>query len=229
MTLQEIREQARTEYGLVGSADDGVFSNTVMNGLINRAHRWLAREARCYYTTKAADVAVGSDGLSVVALAGDVFEVDTRPGMVRARVGSGWRSLRRLCEEQLRAAGALESRSNASPYGFFLRVGALDGAHREMCLYPGGDAAAAAGLRYAAWVYPPALAEDTDAPELPEGEHDLLLPVVKWLMADMERTSGRADAPVETNFALAREAAVEMRVTAERFRRGGPRRVAAGR
>ncbi len=228
MTLQEMREQARTEYGL-GAGADAVFTDDVMNGLINRAHRWLAREARCYYATKAADVTVGSDGLSVVALAGDVFEVDTRPGMVRARVGSGWRPLRRLCEEQLRAAGALESRSNATPYGFFLRVGAMDGAHREMCLYPGGDVAAASGLRYAAWVYPSPMAADTDAPELPEGEHDLLLPVVKWLMADVERTSGRSDAPVETNFALAREAAVEMRVTAERFRRGGPRRVASGR
>lgn len=52
-------------------------------------------------------------------------------------------------------------------------------------------------LIYGAWVYPATLSADSDRPPLPVSEHDRLIPAICWGMAQLDRTRGRADAPVE--------------------------------
>ena len=197
-TRAQLRTQSRLEYGLGdGTASDALFSDTVMNGLINRANRIAAKEARPYVRTKTDNLpAVGSEGVSVVPLDGTEFDIDPRRGSVRWLDGATWRVLLYKPEEELADAyGALENHTGRTPRWYFLRSAesegaGADGTARELCVFPGVAAQITAGLRRRSFVFPADLANDAASPGLPNGEDEALIPVIHWLMAELESAQG---------------------------------------
>jgi hypothetical protein len=83
-------------------------------------------------------------------------------------------------------------------------------------------------LIYGAWHYPADLSADTDRPALDTSEHDRLIPAICWGMAELERSRGRGDAPVEYWQAQAADKALELFEIIRRGTREAPRTAQVG-
>lgn len=194
MTLTEIRQIAKGRYGLARTAtEDALFTDTVLTDLVNEAHRWLAREAWLYYESDRTETLVNAQRR--YALDSDVIRLD--PATVRINFGGSYAVLaHRLQGSLMQQYGALESTADGTPVAFFLAGGELTNDEGTVVtLYPAPNGAGT--LLYAAWVYPAALANDSDRPPFQASEHDRLIPAVCWKMAELDRSRGRAEAPVE--------------------------------
>src|SRR5687768_13185899 len=77
MDLATLRSIAKGRYGLErGSSEDALFTNPVLNDIINEKHRWFASVALCYYEHSKSELLV-IDQTAYPADA-DVIEIDTK-------------------------------------------------------------------------------------------------------------------------------------------------------
>lgn len=194
MQLSEIRQVVKGRYGLDRSTTaDALFTDAVLNDLINEAHRTLARKAWLYKDTDRNETLVG--GTKRYALDTDVIRID--PTTMRIVVSGTYTTLLHRNEGSLRFdAGPLESVSSGTPAYWWWEQGELTNDEQVVVqLHP--TPSAAGTLYYSAWVYPADLSADADRPKFSALEHDRLVPVTCWKMAEVERSRGRDDAPVE--------------------------------
>lgn len=227
MTLAELRRGALLRYGLNPyEGEDAVLLLPLVNDLVNEAHRWAAREAKLYRRTFTVNLPAASAGVSTVSLNESIIEVDQTYRGVHALDGSTWRELAYRPEAELvDLYGPLPNAGTGTPHSYFFTTGYQDSLQRQLIVYPGPAAEVTNGLQYPAWVYPDAMTAETDRPELPVGEHDLLLPIICWKIAEVLANRGEA-APVAWWLQAAEEAKTDLKQRMERFRRGGgPRRI----
>lgn len=197
MNLDTTRQYAKGQYGLPqSSAEDALFTNAVLNAIINRKHRWIAERTRCYRKSVTKDLPIGdtATGLSTVNLGCNV--IVSLPYTVRASVGGEWTDLRATTEEELVTAfGALRGVDLADSWAYFFRIGEQKDAHRIVEVFPGATAAVTNGFQLHAYIYPEAMTNDSHAPGVQVAEADILVPATCWGMAEVELSRGtRADA-----------------------------------
>lgn len=219
MTLAELRRGALLRFGLNPyEGEDPVLLLPLLNDLVNEAHRQAAREAKLYRRTFNPDVPAGSGGVATVSVDETVWELDRSFRAVQVLNGSTWRELYPRTEAELvDQYGPLANAASGTPHSYFEAMGYQDSAQRQLILFPGPSAAISSGLKYTAWVYPDTLSSDSDRPELPAGEHDLLIPLICWKMAEVRADPGLLQVWSRSG----NEALLELRRRMERYRRGG--------
>lgn len=195
-----------------------------MNDIFNDAHRWMAAETLCYRQKQLYTLPLGVSGRSTVALDCSIIEIVNYT--VQAKIGGVWRSLDYCDESELVADhGPLNEVPNSDPECYYLRLGDALDQQRILEAFPGATAAVANGLELHAYVYPSLFTQDTDTPALGPAEHTRLISVMCWLMAELERSRNRPDAPVDHWYARAQEDAEKLRAIIDENRRNSPRRV----
>lgn len=299
MDLSMLRQVAKGRYGLDrSSGEDSLFTNPVLNDLINEKHRWFASVALCYYLPDIyAPLVVGQSGYAGNAR---VIEIDPKTVLLQTAANAFAPLPLRLYPSLVSERGALQALANGTPSAFWMRAGAESDQSRIIELSPApntstagagttiteplsatdtvitvnaatginrgtvltidsekmlvisvstlqvtvqrGHSATAAtphvdnatvswnlhNLVYGAWVYPPELSADTDRPALDASEHDRLIPAICWGMAELERSRGRQDAPVEYWQAQAADKALELFEVIRRGTREAPRTAQVG-
>jgi hypothetical protein len=307
MDLSMLRQVAKGRYGLDrSSGEDSLFTNPVLNDLINEKHRWFASVALCYYRPDYYTPFVV--GQSAYAADAAVIEIDPKTVRIQTAAGTFARLPLRLYPSLLDERGILEALPTSTPTAFWMRAGGENDRSRIIELVPapntltagagttvGADivsatdpkitvvssAAISRGLQlivgaekmlvqhvksatevvvvrghngtpaltsstashtaatgtvkwdlhnliYGAWVYPSELIADSDRPALDSSEHDRLIPAICWGMAELERSRGRGDAPVEYWQAQAADKALELFEVIRRGTREAPRTAQVG-
>lgn len=233
MDLQTIRATALRRYGLDGSVEDDLFNNTVMKEIINEKHKWFAGTTLCYQEEieVVGTSLINNNDQWYLVLDDDVIEI--LPLSLRVIDGSTWRRVvPRYYHSLLQQYTTLESVARGVPTSFYVRPGIAAASNRMLGLLPGPNTTIAAlateAFRYLAYVYPPDLSSDTDAPPLPSNEHHRLIPAVCWGMAELEATRGRTDAPVQLWLDRAVAAAEELAEIIRRGTRELPRTASVG-
>lgn len=210
MNLGQMIQTARGRYGDSRYAvESELLPHPVMVDLANEAHRWLAEEVRCYRQKQEYNLPLGADGLSTVSLQCNVIAPVKRS--LRIKVGSDWRAVELISEDEAWSRYELfDNLANATPVAGFMRLGTAFDAQRVLELVPGSDTAVTSGVRTWADIYPARMTEDTHVPALQPAEHDRLIPVMCWKMAERVRESGRPADPLYWQ-RLAFQAATDLR------------------
>lgn len=211
MTLADIRQLSRGTYGLEWSvSEDSLYTNPLLNKLINKAHHWFAGITRCYYND-AISQALTTNTASY-ALDPTVIEPDVRT--FRLAITGVFTRLRcRLPHSLMEERGALESVAAATPTDFYIRAGTVNAAAKKVELVPKPNAAAGTGngtLWYGAWVYPAELAADGDLVPLADPDVYRLVSAINWQLSEFDASRGRPDAPVKMWSSRALAEAVEL-------------------
>lgn len=226
MTLAQLRNGALLRYGLNPyEGEDPVLLIPLVNDLVNEAHRWAAQDARLYRQTFTTNLVISSAGVSTVSLDETVYQVDSDSGAVRVLNGSTWQEPELTSEEAIIGMyGPVENAATvAVPEYYWPSTGSADSLQRQLVFYPGASAAITNGLKYAAWTYPAPMTAETDRPELPASEHDLLIPLICFKMAQV--MAGQGDArPLSVWQAPAERALLDLRSRMADHRRGTDRR-----
>lgn len=304
MNLSMLRQVAKGRYGLDRSTgEDSLFTNPVLNDLINEKHRWFASVALCYYLPDIYTPLVV--GQSSYAGNARVIEIDPKTLLLQTAAATFAPLPLRLYPSLVSERGALQALANGTPTAFWMRAGSDADQSRIIELSPApststagaGTTLAAAvanatdtvisvasaaalnrgmvvtvdseamyvlavdtaatpdtitvqrghsgttaashansapvswnlhNLIYGAWVYPPELTGDTDRPALDASEHDRLIPAICWGMAELERSRGRGESPVEYWQAQAADKALELFEIIRRGTREAPRTAQVG-
>ena len=197
MNLMTLRQYAKGQYGLPqNTTADALFTDAVLNAIINRKHCWIAERTRCYRKSVTKDLPIGdtATGLSTVNLGCNI--IVSLPYTIRASVGGEWTELKATTEEELITAyGALRGVDLASSWAYFFRIGDQKDAHRVVEVFPGATAAVTNGFQLHAYIYPEAMTNDSHAPGIQVAETDILVPATCWGMAEVELSRGtRPDA-----------------------------------
>lgn len=233
MDLSMLRQVAKGRYGLDRSTgEDSLFTNPVLNDLINEKHRWFASVALCYYKHNFSTALVSGQS----GYAGDpsVIEIDPKTVRVQSATNTYAPLPLRLYSSLVSEWGALEGKATGLPTCFWMRAGGSGDTNdqsRVIEVYPvpgASQVGASFKLWYGGWHYPVDLAADTDRPLLPAHEHDRLIPAICWGMAELERSRGRGDAPVEYWQAQAQDKALELFEIIRRGTREAPRTAQVG-
>lgn len=229
MTLQELRQLARAEYGLpFNFEEDPQFTDLFLNKLINEAHHWFAATTLCYYspTNQLTSLAAATAGTLATYTIGTTVAVP-QERTFRWKLSSGANTTyahlkHRTFESLLEQYGPLETVAIGTSLYYFLHSGSTDGAGRSFTLVPGPSAAV--DVRLAGWVYPVEMTTDSATPELQDAEIYRLIPAICWKMAVAHAGRGRKDARVGEWMKLAMNAAIEL----QRIIRYGNREPARG-
>jgi len=299
MDLSTLRQVAKGRYGLDRSTgEDSLFTNPVLNDLINEKHRWFAGVSMCYYLPDLYTPLVV--GQSAYAGNARVIEIDPKTVILQTAASTFAPLPLRLYPSLVSERGALQALANGTPSAYWMRAGSENDQSRIIELSPapststagagttitealnatetvltvasatginrgmvlvidsekmlvisvasllvtvqrGHSATTAAAhldnaavtwnlhnLIYGAWVYPSELSADTDRPPLDASEHDRLIPAICWGMAELDRSRGRQDAPVEYWQGQAADKALELFETIRRGTREAPRTAQVG-
>jgi hypothetical protein len=204
------------------ATEDDLFKDAVMLDALNGAHKAFAALARPYMAEITVNLAAST---VMVALPDTVIEVDQSSVRVRAGTGAldtsgAWT---RLTFKQRRSLigenGAPEAWTAlaTAPTNFFVMPGATNDAIRKIGVYPPattgflGSPVGTNNLRMDAWVYPSDLALADASLPLSDHEQWRLVPWICKQMAQLERSRGRPDAPVEMWERDADKVALELR------------------
>lgn len=237
MQLSVMRQTVKGFYGAERSTTaDGLFTDAILNDVLNRGHHWFAERSRCYYAEFTTNLPLGTTGASgpgtsVVTLDTTLIELDLETVEFAAAGLATWTGIPFKPKKELRNAQAARSLRNVSlgtPTNFFIRPGAADNAGRVLELHPGANAAVTNGFKYSGWVYPPDMSADADVPELQPAEHWKILAAGCWQLALLERSRGRQDAPVTEWYNVANYEALTLRETLWRGHQGVPRTAEVG-
>jgi len=299
MDLSTLRIVAKGRYGLDRSTgEDSLFTNPVLNDLINEKHRWFAGVSMCYYLPDLYTPLVV--GQSAYAGNARVIEIDPKTVVLQTAASAFAPLPLRLYPSLVSERGALQALANGTPSAYWMRAGSENDQSRIIELSPapststagagttitealnatetvltvasatginrgmvlvidsekmlvisvasllvtvqrGHSATTAAthldnatvtwnlhNLIYGAWVYPAELTADSDRPALDASEHDRLIPAICWGMAELDRSRGRQDAPVEYWQGQAADKALELFETIRRGTREAPRTAQVG-
>lgn len=232
MNLTTLRQRVKGRYGLPQSAtEDALFTDDVLDAIINERHRWLAEEARCYRQTVTKDLAAGSasTGLSTVYTGCNVIvHLDHT---VRVLQDGEYQPLTYATEEEIVTAyGPLRGYDLSFPTLFFYRVGTALDQQRVVECFPGASSAVTNGFQIDAYVYPKLLTNDAHAPAMQPAESDALISAVIWGMAELEMNRGtRPDAATLVAYweKRAKEAARTLRRVTRETK--GPSEINAGK
>lgn len=220
MTLAQLRQGALLRFGKNPyEGEDPVLIRPLLTDLINEAHRWLAVEARLYRQTFTTNLVISSGGISTVSLDETVYLIDD--ASVRVLNGSTWEKPEQVPESVVTDYfGPFDAVETVTvPTYYWMATGSADSAQRQLVFYPGATAAISNGLKYSAWTYPAAMTAETDRPEFPASEHDLLLPVICWKMAEVLLSQGE-QTPLAYWQGAANVAALDLRERMADHRRG---------
>jgi hypothetical protein len=205
-TVAELIQIAKGQYGLERSAtEDDLFTDEVMTDFFNAAHKTFAALGRPYLGQ--VDLSLTEDTI-LYALPEKVIEVDVYT--VRVRTGTGgadgagaWTELPFTYRRSLiQKHGAPESWASGTPESFFLMPGSTVNETKRIGIYKPPDStylgspAGTLNLRLDAWIYPEELTT-ADTPIFPEHEHYRLIPGICRRMAELHRSRGNLNAPVE--------------------------------
>lgn len=182
-----MRRQLRARYGLEwGTTADATLADAFLTDCLNEAHYWLAAQAETYFNPAVSVTLIS--GQSAYALGVTVIRADERT--FRYTLASTYTALqRREYASLIQQYGPLENVASGTPLYFHLHAGAADAEGRKVSVVPAPSSGGT--MKFGAWLYPAALASNSDVPELQTAEHGRIVTVALSYLARFEAARGQ--------------------------------------